>query len=98
MSIKGAVSLAENAAAGNGDDKMWAGGKTAFVATGTFAGGSIKLQIKIDIGQAAAVYADVPSMSHSAAGILTADLPPGTYRAVMATGSAFYGRLVSIPV
>lgn len=94
--MKGSVILCEDAAAGNQADKAWNGGKTAFIANGTFGGGSCKLQMKVDIG-GTAVYFDVPSGSLSAAGYLIADLPPGTYRAVTATGSGFYARLVSVP-
>lgn len=88
-----AVILCENAGAGNQADKTWKGGKTAFIAEGTFGGGSVKLQIKLPQGN----YFDVPSASLTAAGYFVADLPPGTYRAVTATGSAFYARLARIP-
>ena len=89
-----AVILCENAGAGNQADKVWLGGKTAFIGEGTFGGGSVKLQIKLPQGN----YFDVPSATLSAAGMYITDLPPGTYRAVTATGSAFYARLVSIPL
>lgn len=88
-----AVILCENAGAGNQADKVWEGGKTAFMAEGTFGGGSVKLQIKLPQG----TYFDVASSSLSAAGYLVFDLPAGTYRAVTATGSAFYARLARIP-
>jgi len=87
------IILAENAGAGNGPDKLWVGGTTAFVAEGTFGGGSAKLQIKLPQG----TYADVTGVTLSAAGMIVADLPPGEYRAVLATGSAFYVRLSRIP-
>jgi hypothetical protein len=94
----GAATLLTNAGAGNGADVIWPGGKTALVATATFGGGNIKLQVKIDIGQAAAVYADVASSTLSAAGMLNLDLPPGTYRAVVTTSTAAYAKLVSVPL
>lgn len=94
--MKGAVVLCSNASAGNQADVAWTGGKTALIANGTFGGGSIKLQMKVDVGGTAA-YFDVPSGSLSAIGYLIVDIPPGTYRAVTATGSGFYARLVSVP-
>lgn len=94
--MKGSVTLCENAGAGNQADKQWMGGRTALVANGTFGGGSCKLQMKVDIGGTAA-YFDVPSGSLSAIGYLIVELPPGTYRAVTATGSGFYAKLVSVP-
>lgn len=82
----------ENSGAGNGADVYWYGGKTAFMAEATFGGGSVKLQIKLPQG----TYFDVASGSLSAAGYLNFDLPPGTYRAVAATATAVYARLVHI--
>lgn len=97
MTKQGHAQLASNAGAGNGSDVMWSGGKTAFLAQATFGGGSVKLQIKVDIGGTAA-YADVTSVTLSAAGMVVADLPPGTYRAVVTTSTAAYARLVHVGV
>lgn len=93
MSHASALELLVNAAAGNGSDFYWKGGHTAFIGEATFGGGSVKLQIKLPQGN----YFDVSGMSLTAAGILFCFLPAGTYRAVGATGSAFYARLASIP-
>lgn len=94
--MKGAAILLTNAGAGNGADVYFNGGKCALVANATFGGGSIKLQMKIDIGNTA-VYFDVVSAAFTAAGYLIYDLPPGTYRAVVVTSTACYFRIVSIP-
>jgi hypothetical protein len=94
MTKQGSVILLDNAGAGNGADKIWSGGKTAFMAEATFGGGSVKLQIKLPQG----TYFDVASGSLSAAGYLVFDLPPGTYRAVAATATANYARLVHVGV
>lgn len=93
--MKGAVSLLENAAAGNGAGKQWTGGKTAFIGNGTI-GTSVKLQINVDIG-GTATWVDVSGMTLSAAGMVTGDLPPGQYRGVGTGGSGYYAKLVSIP-
>lgn len=87
------VVLLENAGTGNGGDKIWPGGKAAFMAEATFGGGSVKLQIKLPQG----TYADIASASLTAAGIYVTDLPAGTYRAVATTATAVYARLAGIP-
>lgn len=87
-----AVILMENGT-GNGSDKIISGGHYGMTAEATFGGGSVKLQIKLPQGN----YADVANMSHSAAGLLSTYLPPGTYRAVATTATAAYARLVRIP-
>jgi hypothetical protein len=86
------VDLLSNAGTGNGADKLWEGGKAAFLAEATFGGGSVKLQIKLPQG----TYADVTLATLSAAGMVVTDLPPGTYRAVATTATAVYSRLVRI--
>ena len=88
------VDLMSNSGAGNGSDKIWEGGKTAFLAEATFGGGSVKLQIKLPQGS----YADVTSVTLSAAGMVVSDLPPGTYRAVATTATAVYCRLVRVSI
>lgn len=79
---------------GNGSDVAWMGGKTAFLAEATFGGGTVKLQIKLPQG----TYADVTSVTLSAAGMVVSDLPQGTYRAVATTATAAYARLVHVGV
>lgn len=78
---------------GNGSDKLVGGGHYAFTAEATFGGGSVKLQVKLPQGN----YADVTSVTLSAAGMINAFLPPGTYRAVATTATAAYSRLARIP-
>jgi hypothetical protein len=92
MALAEAVILLENAGTGNGADLNIRGGQYAFLSEATFGGGSVKLQIKLPQG----TYADVASMSHSAAGMLVGYLPAGTYRAVATTATANYARLVRI--
>lgn len=92
MGHTGAVILMENGT-GNGSDKTVEGGHYAFVAEATFGGGTVKLQIKLPQG----TYADVSSVTLSAAGMVAAFLPPGTYRAVATTATAAYARIVRIP-
>lgn len=93
MPLGQAVDLMSNSDAGNGSDVYWGGGKSAFIAEATFGGGSVKLQIKLPQG----TYADVSSVTLSAAGMVATDLPPGTYRAVATTATGVYSRLVAIP-
>ena len=93
MAHSDGVILLENAGAGNGSDKVVSGGHYAFMAEATFGGGTVKLQIKLPQG----AYADVTSMTHSAAGVVNGFLPPGTYRAVATTATAVYSRLARIP-
>lgn len=92
MPSSDAVVLMENGT-GNGSDKTVSGGHYGFVAEGTFGGGTVKLQLKTPQG----AYVDVASMSHSAAGLLSSFLPPGTYRAVATTATAVYARIARIP-
>ena len=91
--MKGAVVMMENGT-GNGSAKTWVGGKTSLFAEATFGGGSVKLQVQLMSG----AWFDVPSMSLTVAGYLTADLPPGTYRVVATTATAAYARIVSVPI
>jgi len=93
MASSEAIILLDNAGTGNGSDKAISGGHYSFAGESTFSGGSVKLQIKLPQG----TYADVASVTLSAAGIVNAFLPPGTYRAVAATATANYYRLVRIP-
>jgi hypothetical protein len=93
VSVKGGHVLFANAAAGNGSDVVVRGGKYALVAAAT-GWGTVKLQIKLKEGS----YADVSSSTLSANGMLTLDLPAGTYRGVGATATAIYADLVHIPL
>jgi hypothetical protein len=88
------VDLLSNAGTGNGSDFVWPGGKTAFIGEATYGGGTQKLQIKLP----QATYADVTSVSLTAAGMIVTDLPPGTYRAVATTATANYVSLVKIEI
>lgn len=87
------VTLATNAGAGNGTAVKWRGGKGMFMAEATFGGGSVKLQFISPNG----TYIDYPSGSLTAAGGIVVDLPPGMVRVVIATSSAVYAYLASIP-
>jgi hypothetical protein len=88
-----AINLLSNAAAGTSAAQYFPGGRAVFVAQATWGGGNVKLQCQAP-GQN---WFDVASSTLSADGMLPLDLPPGQYRAVAATGSAFYASLVSVP-
>lgn len=90
---KGAIVYLENAAANN-VAKFWPGGKAWLMAKGTWGGGSVKLQVMLPD---AATYVDVASSTISADGVVALEMPPGTYRLVVATATALYVRLVHIP-
>jgi hypothetical protein len=84
------LELMTNEGAGNGADKLWPGGRCAFLADATWGGGNVKLQIKTDTG----AYADVSNSTLSANGLSgVLYLPAGTYRAVATTASAVYAQL-----
>ena len=85
--------LLTNASA-TGSDVYISGGMYVFLAEATFGGGTVKLQIKLPQGN----YADVTSGSLTANGMTVGlNLPPGTYRANVATATAVYASLVRIP-
>lgn len=86
MADQDAINFFSNSANGTSSDFTWRGGWMAFMATATFGGGSVKLQILTPAG----VAIDFPSGSLSAAGVLLLHVPEGQVRAVAATGSAFY--------
>lgn len=91
MSVRSKLTLLENAAAGNGSAQtLNSGGKYYFMGEGTFGGGSLKLQFQSPQG----TWIDVASSTLSAAGAVALDIPSGQYRAVGATGSAFYAWLI----
>lgn len=71
------------------------GGKYAVAAIATFGGGSVKLQ---RLGPDASTYQSVASASDfTAAGYTALDLPPGQYRFTIATATAVYAEVTSIP-
>ena len=80
------LTLASNAAAGNGTAAYWPGGRGYFTGEATWGGGSAKLQYMTANG----TWIDVSSITLSANGGVAFELPPGQVRTVTATGSAFY--------
>lgn len=88
------------------------GGRYAFAAVATFGGGTIKLQALGPDGttyiDSTEVYekadgvggtADYLARSTlTAAGMRILDLPPGQYRLTIATASAVYASVVSVPL
>lgn len=88
------IDFFKNAAAGNSSAFSAQAGKYFFYAEATFSGGSCKLQFQspqgtwIDYSTAATL---------SANGGVVVEIPAGQYRAVAATGSAFYCSMMSIP-
>jgi hypothetical protein len=89
------VELLNAAGTGDGSAVLWPGGHSTFVASsGSWGGGSIKLQIQVSGTNS---WADVSSITLSADGIVSGFLPPGSYRAVATTATGNYARLVRIP-
>lgn len=87
--------LLEAAGVGNGSAKKFSGGHATFCASSeSWGGGSIKLQVQV-FGTNG--WADVASVTLSADGIVNTFLPPGQYRAVAATATGNYAKLVRIP-
>lgn len=82
-----------NAAAGNGAAQTWPGGTMAFSGEATFSSGSVLLQFQSPHG----TWIPVANSTLSANGLLILQLPAGQYRAVGATGSAFYAYGISVP-
>ncbi len=83
------VTFLENAAATSGY-KFFAGGKAAFVSAAT-GSGTVKLQLLTKTGTT------VDLVTHSADASTVVDLPPGQYRAAVATFTAVYADLIRIP-
>lgn len=83
--------LLSNAAAGNGSDTEWSGGRTVFAVDSDFSGGgSVRLQIKLPNGG----YVDVAGTTLTADGAVVLEhLPRGLYRAVAATSTSNYAYL-----
>lgn len=72
------------------------GGKYGAAVVATFGGGSVKLQA---LGPDASTWLSVASVTDfTAAGYGTVDLPPGQYRFTIATASAIYASVTSIPI
>jgi hypothetical protein len=86
MALGGRVTLGENIGAGNGTAAHWPGGSGNLMATATFGGGSVKLQVQMPDG----TYVDVDGVSLTAAGTKYFHLGPGLIRAVVTTASAVY--------
>lgn len=71
------------------------GGKYGVGAIATFGGGSVKLQ---RLGPDGTTYYSVASTTDfAAAGYAAIDLPPGTYRFLIATATAVYAEVTAIP-
>lgn len=66
------------------------GGKYLLIATATFGGGSVKLSALASDGS---TYVDIANGSLTAAGTLTADLAPGSYRLTVTTATGVYASL-----
>lgn len=84
------IALVENASA-TGSGFSFKGGRAVFMAEATFGGGTVKLQVQSPNG----TWMDISNGSLTAAGI-TAPLylPPGVYRANIATATAVYAYLI----
>lgn len=84
--------LLENASA-TGSGVVFKGGPSSFMATAAFGGGTVKLQLQMPNG----TWVDVAGGSLTAAGATAVLwLPPGTYRANVATATAVYAYLASV--
>ena len=92
MQLNGKVALLENGSE-TGAEKEWKGGKGIFTAEATWGGGTVKLQMKLPNG----TFVDVASSSMTADGYKDVDLPPGLYKAHVATATAVYAYLVGRP-
>lgn len=72
------------------------GGRYAVAALATFGGGSVKLQA---LGPDGTTFLSVASGSDfTAAGFGAVDLPPGQYRFTIATATAVYASVTSVPL
>lgn len=81
--------LLANASA-TGSAASFPGGRAAFLAEATFGGGTVKLQGQSPNG----TWIDVTSGSLTANGFVLLELPPGQYRANVATATAVYAWLI----
>lgn len=69
------------------------GGKYALIASATFGGGNLQLQV---LAMDGTTYVNAAA-SITAAGLTTYDLPQGMYRVSVTTATAVYVSLTSIP-
>lgn len=94
MHAHGKATLLSNASA-TGSAVEWKGGKTLVTAEATWGGGTVKLQVSTPNG----TYVDMtsPAVSFTANGAIVVDLPPGLYKGNVATATAVYMYLISIP-
>lgn len=89
MAREGRVDLLENAGA-TGDGKVWPGGKGLLTVEGTTP------DVQLQVQSANGTWLDHES-NLTAAGTLVFDLPPGTIRVAVNSGSAIYAYAVVIP-
>ena len=69
------------------------GGRYAFGASATWGGGSLTLQVQMPDGST--YVAALPAFT--ADSVAAVDLPPGTYRLVIATATGVMGFVVRVP-
>jgi hypothetical protein len=93
-SSKGGVNLLTNGSA-DASGMRWPGGKAMLVASATWGGGKIKLQVKSS--NPSATWCDVPNSTLSADGTLTLDLPVCELKVDVTTATAIYADLYHIP-
>lgn len=87
-----AVTLAENAGAGNGAAHKWPGGRGTFIArTSSWGGGSAKMQIRCPGGQ----WVDLDAVSLSANGTKAFHAPAGEIRCVVATATQVFAYAIA---
>ena len=70
------------------------GGKYLFAAVATFNGGTVGVEMLMPDGS---TWTAISALSITAAGVATADLPPGQYRISIATATAVYAALTRVP-
>ncbi len=98
MVINGKVVLGENVSA-TSSGFMWLGGKGMFMATATFSGGTLKLQMQIP--DSGGTWVDIKNpagnaVSLTAAGCISFDIPAGQIRLNVATATAVYAYAVGL--
>lgn len=95
MANSNRVTLGSNVSA-TGSAVLYTGGPSLFMATATFGGGTVKLQVLLPDGS---TWVDVAGGSLTAAGTSAVLwLPPGSYRVNVATATGVYAYLASAPV
>ena len=91
MAYSNRIQLASNAGVGNSDPVAWPGGIGTFEAvSGTWGGGSVKLQMLASNGT---TWLDLPDVVLSANSALNFELAPAQLRAVIATATAVYASV-----